>query len=161
MISAFRMSMLVEQRRLLRGVFDERHPCPWLVWERATVEPSRDAPQSLVRTASPESDFLVPASADPVCFDLRGDLIHVGRTPENDLVVLDATISRRHLVLQRVGGDYTAVALPGAKSVHVRETLLATDTGHPLKSGDPMRLGGTRFVYLGPKELIARLSRSL
>ena len=156
MIAAFKMSLLAAQRQLLADRFAERHPWPWLIWEVASVPPEREKPQSMVSTAMPE-ELVVPAQADPVCFELKGESIMLGRTPDNDLVMLDATVSRHQLLLRLVGGRYVAAAVPDAAPVLIGATPLELGAAYALNAGDRLRLGGTMLTYLGSAELIARL----
>ena len=85
---------------------------------------------------------------DIVRFVLSTSTVRLGRASENELVLNDATVSRRHaLIDRREQGDYL-VDVGGSNGVMVnglpiRDPVL-------LREGDVVGLGRTRLVYCAP-----------
>jgi serine phosphatase RsbU (regulator of sigma subunit) len=85
---------------------------------------------------------------DIVRFVLSTSTVRLGRASENELVLDDATVSRRHaLIDRREQGDYL-VDVGGSNGVTVNGLLI----GDPalLRAGDVVGLGRTRLVYCAP-----------
>jgi pSer/pThr/pTyr-binding forkhead associated (FHA) protein len=75
---------------------------------------------------------------------LEGEVLKLGRTPDNHIVVNDQRVSRYHCVLKRQGTDYVLedAGTPNGTYVNdqrIQQQLLAT--------GDVIRVGQTTFVY--------------
>ncbi len=85
---------------------------------------------------------------DIVRFVLSTSTVRLGRASENDLVLDDATVSRRHaLIDRREDGDYL-VDVGGSNGVVVNGLPM----GDPvlLREGDVVDLGKARLVYCAP-----------
>ncbi len=85
---------------------------------------------------------------DIVRFVLSTSAVRLGRAPENDLVLDDDTVSRRHaLIDRREDGDYL-VDVGGSNGVVVDGLRM----GDPvlLRQGDVVDLGRARLVYCAP-----------
>ena len=56
------------------------------------------------------------------CFDLKGDTIYIGRSPDNNIQVKGRTVSRRHLKIHRKTNEDEAdlVDIAGFKMRHRR-----------------------------------------
>jgi hypothetical protein len=67
-------------------------------------------------------------------------VVTMGRLPDNDIVVADANVSRRHAEIRPVGGHYVLVDLKSTNGVRVNGTLV---TQQALQPGDTITLGGT------------------
>lgn len=73
---------------------------------------------------------------------LRGCRVSIGGDPTNDLVLSDSTVSRRHCVLEKRGGDWWIRDLESKNGTHVNGSLVSSAQ---LQSGDLITLGR---VYL-------------
>lgn len=85
---------------------------------------------------------------DIMRFALSKSTVRLGRAPENDLILDDATVSRRHaLIDRREDGDYL-VDVGGSNGVVVNGLPM----GNPalLREGDVVDLGRARLVYCAP-----------
>ena len=142
----------------LTSAWEARYPHPWLIWEPGVWKvPS--STNKLAATQCAESAPDRPQKGDCLCFELRSTTgtLRVGRAPENEIVINDATVSREHLVLVRVGAVWNADALPGAKNTAVRGVPLVPGTRVELASGDRLSVGGVTLSYLSPDKLKLRL----
>lgn len=142
------LSLLVRQATFDDAGFLQRYPCWWLVWEPSTwTPPLSSADQSVVETQG-QATNLRPVNGDPLCFALkRGTRLHIGRAPENEIVVSDATISRVHAELERKGelwllrSHSSEVTRVGPEPVALNESVL-------LASGDALTLGAAEFSFM-------------
>lgn len=93
---------------------------------------------------APTGDWLVETGAG-WGHALLGDLVTLGRDPRASIVLLDATISRRHAALQRDGGAWrlsvhgtTGASLNGAR----------VEAMSPIGDGDILEIGTRRFMFV-------------
>jgi ABC transport system ATP-binding/permease protein len=82
-----------------------------------------------------------PAPAPPPSRTLR-----IGRSPDNDIVVLDHDVSRHHAELRGTAGAYRIVDLASANGTFVNGQR-GTDV--PLSEGDVVRIGSASFRLAG------------
>lgn len=82
-----------------------------------------------------------PAPAPPPSKTLR-----IGRSPDNDIVVLDPDVSRHHAELRGTAGTYRLVDLASANGTFVNGQR-GTDV--PLSEGDVVRIGSAKFRLAG------------
>jgi pSer/pThr/pTyr-binding forkhead associated (FHA) protein len=75
---------------------------------------------------------------------LEGETIKVGRGAENDIVLSDLTVSRKHAKLVRSGATYKIENLPGSSGVWVNGQQV---TRRALKDNDLVRLGSVEFKF--------------
>jgi len=82
---------------------------------------------------------------------LSGDSIKIGRGPDNDIVLADASVSRRHATLARKGSSYEIenVARSGGTWVNNKQITKRT-----LKNKDALRLGNVEldFQLIAPEK---------
>lgn len=96
--------------------------------------PAPPPPPSLVRSDGAE-------------LRLEGDVLYLGRGPDNHIVVNDKLVSRRHSVLKREGTNYVLEDLGTTNGTQVNGQRIQR---HILAQGDVVRLGGTLFTYRVP-----------
>src|SRR4051812_32130275 len=101
MTRALLLSLLSRQALMLKASgFRERYPHGWLVWEAGGWNVP-DIGEDMGNTRLPSGDMAdcLPQS-DVLCFELpppaADAVIKVGRAPECDVVINDATVSREH-----------------------------------------------------------------
>ena len=76
---------------------------------------------------------------------LREDVINIGRSRDNHIVIDDNAVSRYHLQLRLRFGRYTLFDAQSESGTFVNEVQL---TEHVLRSGDVIRIGNTALVYM-------------
>ena len=77
-------------------------------------------------------------------FDLAGQKITVGRTPDNDLHLPDNSISSHHAELNLEAGDYIVTDLESTNGTRVNGEKAQTS---PLRQGDTVRFGNVELLY--------------
>ena len=151
--SGLLFSFLIRQRLFLQGRFASRYPHDWLVWEASSWRP---APPSgtQARTLEPERFPTGPRRDDALCFPLpmdAGKPVRLGRALENDVVLDDVSVSRRHLIIVRdAAGAWVANAPPDSGPSQL--------AGAPIPAALVLVSGVT--VYLGDLPLTFHSSAS-
>jgi adenylate cyclase len=84
----------------------------------------------------------VPEQPRPLSLDK--DVFSIGRSPENDLVLTDALVSRRHVEVIRQGTQYALRDLRSANGTYVNGARVDSA---PLQSGDEVVIGSTVMVF--------------
>jgi hypothetical protein len=84
----------------------------------------------------------------PHSYELRGEVVTVGRHPKNDLTVQDARVSSFHCKLERDGAEFSVVDLKSRNGTFVNASRVERMR---LKAGDEIRLGGLRLRYVVEK----------
>jgi adenylate cyclase len=79
-----------------------------------------------------------------VNFELKKELIRIGRMPDNDIVLNDSLISRKHCELRREGEHWKLVDLSSLNGVYVNK-LRVSDT--LLAPGDIIAIGNFQLVF--------------
>ncbi|WP_224249890.1 FHA domain-containing protein [Hyalangium gracile] len=84
--------------------------------------------------------------------------MQVGRLPDNDLVIEDPSVSKRHAVLRwsRVARQCTVTDL-GSRNGTLLNTDFIRDVNTPLKDGDMLTFGDAEFCFLETPSLLAML----
>jgi pSer/pThr/pTyr-binding forkhead associated (FHA) protein len=92
-------------------------------------------------------------------------MILVGRSPDNDIVIVDKTISKLHAYFQKAEDSdiYEVFDAGSTNGTKVNEQLLTSHSPHPLKNLDRIDLGPTiQLMYLTPEgfyDLLAQMNR--
>ncbi|MDQ3267087.1 MAG: FHA domain-containing protein [Myxococcota bacterium] len=158
LIHAHVFSSLAVRRLAVGAEFPLRHPHPWLVWEPVVWKPSPlSALSAETLPASFSSRPPERPDGDALCFELAGPgPVKVGRAPDCDLRINDATVSREHLWLEQDAQGWRI--RPGSETAR---TLL---DGRPLNAegsrivpGAELRLGGVILHFEDPASLLRRL----
>ncbi len=74
-----------------------------------------------------------------------GEIVTIGRSPGNNLVLHDEQVSRNHALIRREGTGYLIIDLGSANGTFVNEKPVTMAT--PLRSNDVIRLGECRLVF--------------
>ena len=141
--------------------FEKAHPHDWLVWEPGTWHPPERAGHTLVGTAA-APDAAPPAAGEALAMALpregRSPYVTLGRGPESDLVIDDATLSRVHLVFMR-GADGTWTVRDAGSSNGSRIAGQRLDPGRPVPvpPGTALVAGGVSLTFHAPADLLRRL----
>lgn len=144
-----------EAKQTSREQFVQAHrgfylvPAPRVVRARAqaaTVPASRAA---LLRQSTAALDDADPNTTITVLpLAPKPTPIHVGRTDENDVVIADVTVSRRHAAFVIAGDRIEIVDLGSRNGTRVRGVPLRAGESQPLKSGDPVDIGSVHLVLV-------------
>lgn len=93
----------------------------------------------------PPAPYLV--RSDGAQLPLEGDVLHIGRAPDNHIVINDKQVSRRHAVIKREGTNYVLEDVGTSNGTYVNQQRIQR---HMLAQGDIIRLGQTVFTYRAP-----------
>lgn len=152
------LSILHRQQLLLKDGFLTRYPLDWLVWEPGPWRPARSVLESnLESTQLPGSDQPArPTGEDAICFQLKlpkdGDLLSVGRSTTNDIVINDLTASREQFSLQWREGIWYLAASNGVVTVDGKPV----EAQVALESGAAIVLGDVRATLVSAADMVAR-----
>src|SRR5688500_14207309 len=103
-VPASLQSLLVRQLMALKEpAWQAKHVTDWLIWEPGAWKvPHVGANMASTQIAAPQLPNR-PPQGDCLCFELKPAAavkLKIGRAPENDIVLNDATVSREHLLLE-------------------------------------------------------------
>jgi len=120
--------------------------------EAAPETPAAAQPEELAEEATTvkERHWMVNIESGPLKgqrFPL-GECLKIGRAAENDLVLADTQVSRKHAMIERAGVAYQVSDLGSGNGTMLNEALITKPTG--LKPGDVVQIGETRITVLGP-----------
>lgn len=150
---ALKFSVLVSQflydrQALLRSV-----SWPVLVWEAPPPRP--DPHVALARRTLSNIRFQSPAAAEPLVFELRkhplgAGEITLGRAPECDVVIEDATVSRLHAFFRREPhtGMWHVVDAESHNGTFQAGVLIVPGRPTPLFDRASLRFGGVEMSFL-------------
>jgi pSer/pThr/pTyr-binding forkhead associated (FHA) protein len=83
--------------------------------------------------------------ADGRLYPLAGAATRIGRSPDNDIVVADAKVSRHHAVINDTGAGFVITDLGSANGVHVGGQRIRANA--VLNDGHDIRIGDCRFTF--------------
>lgn len=160
-MSTFMLSALSRQ---YRGKdfeqFRSAHPYCWLLWEPgAWTPPGKSSDTMLVRPATP----LPGGPGESLALGLvsrRGrNQITVGRAPENDLPINDATLSSTHLVLMQDAHGWTVRDAGSRNGSWLDQLMLAPGIPQRLRDGASIRAAQVGLSFHTPEGLFGRIQR--
>ena len=94
---------------------------------------------------SPGRYLAIEDGADVVLFALDRDLTHIGRSPSSDVVLDDASVSRRHALITRRGDRTVILDDRSRNGVHVNGTRVSEADLH---DGDTIVCGHVTLRYV-------------
>lgn len=94
---------------------------------------------------APGRYLAIEDSDDVVLLPLAGDVLHVGRSPAADIVLDDASVSRRHAVITRRGEATVILDDRSRNGVHVNGERVSAAT---LRDGDTIVCGHMTLRYV-------------
>jgi hypothetical protein len=83
-------------------------------------------------------------------FAVEKNLVTIGRDPGSDICLDDVTISRRHAVIHRGGGKFTARDIGSRNGTYLHQKLISKET--PLNSYDELHVGAFRLLFVQGRE---------
>lgn len=150
---SYLLSFVALQALRLGARFSQRHGGVWLVWEPGAWQPpSRSLVNTIGGTGS--APATTPTHTDALCFHLGQEgRVMVGRAPDNDCVVSDATVSRRHLEVFFNEGAWWAKAAEGRQVALNGQVLRAPSR---LSPHDKLQLGDVTLTFEDLPGLLSR-----
>jgi pSer/pThr/pTyr-binding forkhead associated (FHA) protein len=85
---------------------------------------------------------------------LAGQPIHLGRRPDSDIVIDDATVSRRHAVIDQTPFGFALRDLSSANGTYVSGGRVGR-AGHLLRHGDTIHLAGCDVTLVFLQEALS------
>jgi pSer/pThr/pTyr-binding forkhead associated (FHA) protein len=82
--------------------------------------------------------IVLKEGANPVTFNLEEDVINIGRSKENKIVLKNIKCSRRHARIERIGATYQITDLGSGNGTKVNGSKIDF---HTLKQGDEIKIG--------------------
>jgi FHA domain len=77
--------------------------------------------------------------------------INIGRTAENDVVIPEYSVSRKHCFIAQVDGGYRITDWGSANGTLVNDTDIGKMTPQVLQGGEILTLGRLMLLFLPPK----------
>jgi hypothetical protein len=77
--------------------------------------------------------------------------ITIGRTSENDVVIPEYSVSRKHCFIAVVEGDYRITDWGSSNGTLVNERDIGKMTPHTLRGGEILTLGRLMLLFLPPR----------
>jgi pSer/pThr/pTyr-binding forkhead associated (FHA) protein len=111
----------------------------------STLAPAPAAPPAMLPAAAPGRYLAVGEGAGAELLAITADVCHVGRAPTCDVVLEDASVSRRHAVITR-RGDVTVIL--DDRSLNGVEVAGRRVAEAELRDGDVIRLGRVAVRYV-------------
>ena len=74
-------------------------------------------------------------------FDLKGDIIHIGRSPHNNIQIKDKSVSRKHLKIIRRGDKYFVEDLKSKNGTFINGNQISPGDEFEVKEGLPVAIG--------------------
>lgn len=74
-------------------------------------------------------------------YDLQGDIIGIGRSPDNDIQIKDASVSRNHLKVIRRGDKFFIEDLNSRNGTLVNDIQIRSGEEFEIKEGIPVTIG--------------------
>jgi pSer/pThr/pTyr-binding forkhead associated (FHA) protein len=94
---------------------------------------------------APGRYLAIEDAGEVVLMALKSDLVRVGRSPANEIVLDDASVSRRHALLARRGETTVVLDDRSLNGVRVNGERVSES---PLKDGDALVLGHVALRYV-------------
>lgn len=82
--------------------------------------------------------IILKEAANPITYNLSEDVITIGRSKENNIVLKNIKSSRRHARIERVGATYQITDLGSGNGTKVNGKKIDF---HTLKKGDEIKIG--------------------
>ncbi len=79
-------------------------------------------------------------------FELTGDTLTIGRSPDNQACIRDASVSGKHCVIERDGNKYTLRDLDSTNGTHINGVKIKVSR---LKPKDIIKIGSVDLLFDG------------
>lgn len=154
---SYLLSFISIQALRLKAKFAARYPGAWLVWEPGAWQPPSRAMVNTVGVPA-GAPATSPTQTDALCFFLgrQTGVVTIGRAPENDCVVSDATVSRHHADLFERDGRWWVRAAEG-RQLGLNGYALPAEA--VLSPHDQLQLGNVTLTFEDEPGLMERALR--
>ncbi|MBX7097829.1 MAG: FHA domain-containing protein [Myxococcaceae bacterium] len=132
------------------------YPPHWLVWEAGVWRPPAQATVAISResiTKASGAEGLAMALLSP-----DGKPLTLGRAPESELPVNDATLSRAHLRLRPTGTSWSVEEAGSSNGTLINGRPLRPGVPMLLASGDKLAAGDVTLTFLTLEGLFNRVT---
>ena len=104
--------------------------------------------QKLRKTLPRNAGVLILTNSSDIgmCFDVRRDLVTIGRSPESDIILADSTVSRRHAVIYRRVADFTVKDIGSRNGTYLHQKKIIEESQLP--SGEELQIGIFRMLFI-------------
>jgi pSer/pThr/pTyr-binding forkhead associated (FHA) protein len=89
---------------------------------------------------------LISKGVDFATHEFVGDIVFIGRTQSNQIVIDNSTVSAQHALLLRVGNSYRLKDLNSTNGTQINGVFV---TEAELKDGDTIQFGSVTAVFEG------------
>ena len=143
--------------KLRREHFVSTHPHPFLVHasgELTKLDPSHrdDLTTDRLMVEAPRAALQASMLVAPVVSrDIDADRVTIGVAAACDIVLDDASVSKRHAYFAERGGVWVLVDADSSAGTQVNNQPLTPGTPHELVSGDRITLGYVELTFLAPE----------
>ena len=96
--------------------------------------------------------FILSGSHKGQSFDLKGEAVHVGRSPENHIQIHDKSISRKHMKIVSKEGKWFIVDLKSTNGTFVANKPIQPGTEVELAEGIPVTIGNVGICLGKPEQ---------
>ncbi len=136
--------------------FERERKGEWIVWEAGPWRPPSQKRETLV--SGPETRLLASGESLAIQLAARDGSAEVklGRDPTNDVVIDDATLSRVHIVFERVAGGWT-VRDAGSRNGTRLDGQPVGAGAVPIFPGSSIEAGAVRLSFHDAASLFVRL----
>jgi hypothetical protein len=152
-VVALRFSVLASQLLHDRETVMQAVSWPVLVWESPPQRPDRHL--GFVDRTVPNTRFRKPSTVEPLVYELRtrtpgGQEITLGRAPDCDIVIEDATVSRIHAFFRREPhtGMWQVVDAESHNGTFLAGVIIVPGRPMPLFERAALRFGGVEMAFL-------------
>lgn len=152
---ALRFSVLASQLLCDRETVLRSVSWPVLVWESPPQHP--DPHLGFVDSTVPHTKLRRPSTVEPLVLELRkrtpgGLEVTLGRSPDNDVVIEDATVSRTHALFRQEPhtGMWHVVDAESHNGTFLAGVLIVPGRPTPLFERAALRFGGVEVSFLQP-----------
>ena len=137
--------------------FLRERPEDWLVWEAGPWRPPSPRGRDTISPTDLQASF---ASGEPVALVLDpppgGRVVRLGRGPDNELVIDEATLSRAHLAFARNGDHWLVRDVGSSNGTRVGAVRIGRDPV-PVRPGTVIEAGAARLTFYDPPSMFLRL----
>ncbi len=85
--------------------------------------------------------FIMTGSQKDQSFELDGDIVYIGRAPDNDVQIMDSSVSRKHSRILKKGEKYFIEDLKSTNGTFFNGELVHPGTEVEIKEGLPISIG--------------------
>ena len=89
--------------------------------------------------------FVLNGSEKGTAYDLEGELIYLGRAPDNHIQIKEKHISRRHLKIVQKGEKYFIEDLRSTNGTYIRDKQISAGKVFEVREGVPIGVGNIFF----------------